>query len=156
MTELPSDETKLCPFCNELIKTEAIKCKHCHSDLESSSDSRQINIYNTINTKTSERSKPYSYFVTPSLPHEDIKKTGHGLASIALSLILFLVAITPYEDGSNEDPETLIIIFLFYYILLAIYSIWILLQPLSNKILPIISLIMTIFFMIIISNYNPS
>lgn len=23
----------LCPFCREAVKTDAIKCKHCHSDL---------------------------------------------------------------------------------------------------------------------------
>ena len=28
-----SEETRICPFCKEEIKVDAIKCKHCHSKL---------------------------------------------------------------------------------------------------------------------------
>ena len=28
-----SDTTKACPFCGEDVKVEAVKCKHCGSDL---------------------------------------------------------------------------------------------------------------------------
>ncbi len=35
-------ETKLCPYCSEEIKTQAIKCKHCKTDLTSTSTDTQL------------------------------------------------------------------------------------------------------------------
>jgi len=35
------ETTKQCPFCAESIKPEAIICKHCHSNLTSSSKKRE-------------------------------------------------------------------------------------------------------------------
>jgi hypothetical protein len=31
-------ETKLCPLCAEVIKAEAVRCKHCHADLTAAKD----------------------------------------------------------------------------------------------------------------------
>lgn len=38
-TELPSNKTKLCPFCAEEIQDAAIKCKHCGEFLTQTNNS---------------------------------------------------------------------------------------------------------------------
>jgi hypothetical protein len=35
-TPIPSDDDVTCPFCAERIKAQAIKCKHCGTDLKAS------------------------------------------------------------------------------------------------------------------------
>ncbi len=32
----PSEETRTCPYCFETIKSQAIRCKHCHASLDDS------------------------------------------------------------------------------------------------------------------------
>jgi hypothetical protein len=32
----PSEETRTCPYCFETIKSQAIRCKHCHASLDES------------------------------------------------------------------------------------------------------------------------
>jgi LITAF-like zinc ribbon domain len=40
--EQRNDEKKACPFCAEPIRKEAIKCKHCGSDIPGSTNERDI------------------------------------------------------------------------------------------------------------------
>ena len=39
-----------CPFCAELIKKEAVKCKHCHENVIPEEDSKYTTSNNRINT----------------------------------------------------------------------------------------------------------
>ncbi|ALB49948.1 zinc ribbon domain-containing protein [Cronobacter sakazakii] len=45
--EMIDDGMKKCPFCAELVRQEAIKCKHCGSDISG-------NIHSAKNEKTDE------------------------------------------------------------------------------------------------------
>src|ERR1044071_3953251 len=38
--QIASGDMRKCPYCAELVRTEAIKCKHCQSDLPSFADTR--------------------------------------------------------------------------------------------------------------------
>ena len=40
-----NDDESLCPMCGEVIKSIAIKCKHCHSSLDSSSAPTKVKEY---------------------------------------------------------------------------------------------------------------
>ncbi|ELR63093.1 hypothetical protein C942_04107 [Photobacterium marinum] len=45
--ELASGRMKKCPKCAELVKREALLCKHCHSDLSECGDSYQDDLKKT-------------------------------------------------------------------------------------------------------------
>jgi len=56
-----SDE-KLCPMCGEAIKTVAVKCKHCHSILDASSEpTTKVKEYYYYRYGSGKKEGPFSY-----------------------------------------------------------------------------------------------
>lgn len=52
---MPTQKTKQCPFCDESIKKEAIKCKHCGTDLM---EDKKIFLSPTNSFKLTKSEKP--------------------------------------------------------------------------------------------------
>ena len=48
------EETKQCPFCGEEIKTMAIVCRHCHSDLKDAAKDKKGKLV-TVRLKSGEK-----------------------------------------------------------------------------------------------------
>lgn len=65
-----------CPFCNELIRIEAVKCKHCKTFLDSKSDPAQSGIACAFCRQSSE-------FV----PFEQISVTGWVVFAVLIAFV---------------------------------------------------------------------
>lgn len=144
------DENKSCPFCCELIKASAIKCKHCKSALiplsENISGNGQIHINNTVSSKPNVKPKPNFYNVNP-MPYTEDKKIVHGVTSIGLSVLMLLGSASILEDPyltPNEINDMVAGIEIIFMFIIG-YALWIMSQAYSNKVLPVICLALSIF-----------
>jgi uncharacterized membrane protein YvbJ len=70
-------DEKQCPYCGELVKKQAIKCKHCKSDLNSDAVVEKLNVANNKNSKESSS--------------ENIIKWGKITWGFKITLILILL-----------------------------------------------------------------
>ena len=133
-----NEKNNTCPFCQEIIKVNALKCKHCGSILvpmgENLRSHSQPNPQQTVQivTNTSE-----------SLGKGNLNTyLGHGWAILILSVLAFFLAAVYIDDGEIDAADGVgilsgICIFPWFF--------WLLSQPSSNKVVPSIGIVILIF-----------
>ena len=83
---MDKNHTKKCPFCAEEIKLDAIKCKHCKSNLNEASSAQQ-----------SEQKQPSSFRLVkePNKPKEGLflqtMNCGCAVIFIFIAIIIILI-----------------------------------------------------------------
>jgi hypothetical protein len=86
-------DTKLCPYCGEEVKTEAKKCKHCHSML----DSEQVQ----ARQQTAPTARPVAQ---PTAAKKPIYK--RWWAWVAAIVVLFLFIASSGSGDKNSATST--------------------------------------------------
>ncbi len=136
--------TKKCPFCKEVIMEDALKCKHCGSILvplnqfapaavtpvPAAGNTVQI-VTNTVEQK-------------PSFSEEVKTKYGHGWAGLIVSVILLF---TVFGQGETT-PDWAKAVADLGAIIIGPWMIWILSRPHTNKVLPVLALLITAFVVV--------
>jgi len=126
-------EVTICPFCKEEISVGAIKCKHCQSNLAPISD----NYGQAGNTKI-ENVVNYS-----SGPQQE-KYLGHGWGVVVIAVLVFILT-SAFSEGEYYEPDAAIGVALLGMIPVLPYGIWIISRDGSNKALPAIGMILSLF-----------
>ena len=140
-----TNEFDVCPFCKEEIKKGSIKCKHCQSILVPLNDNNSTSgtnqsvqiVTNTQDKNTDKRADPERIFLKSYV--------GQGWSCLIISFILFLV-FSDAIDGKEIDEAHGITLIAF--ISVVPWSIWIISKYGSNKLLPAISIILSVLMLV--------
>lgn len=142
------DNNDTCPFCKEEIKKNSIKCKHCQSilvpineNIISSGVNQSVQI--VTNTQDKQKEKNSEKWIGPSMDQSN-SYIGHGWSCLILSIIMFLSFVDAIDGNEIDAAHGITII---SFISLVPWSIWIISKEGSNKLLPAISLILSILML---------
>jgi hypothetical protein len=137
------EATRKCPFCREVIFSDAIKCKHCGSALAPISENFsglgqgqfggntvQI-VTNTPEKKTSQQ------VVHPPLYHNPM--LGHGCSGLIISVLVSISVASLSED--REAASGIAIIGSFAVVP---WMVWVITRPSANKALPAIAIVLSV------------
>ena len=125
-----SHKRRQCPFCKESIHIDAIKCKHCGSFLVPVSQQHAV---------------PREYVAQGSSGTFDAM-LGHGWSLIVISVI-FLIMITNSMPDDLSPTDESIGLSIIGGIIVMPWAIWVLNKPMSNKVLPGISVVIMLLSM---------
>jgi len=120
----------ICPFCREQISFGALKCKHCQSTLVPLSE----------NTRSTPSMNQSVHIVS----HDQAtpRMLDHGWIVMVVTGV-FLLALAIAVDEPTDPDAAAGVAFLCSVVVLP-YSAWILSKPLSNKVLPVIAMLLTL------------
>lgn len=147
MTDDLKNQSRVCPFCHEEIKAQAIKCRYCQSALVplDQKPSPQTIIHNTTQEKSSG-----SYMVNPQEDSHS-KRTGHGITAIILSVFVFITSFAGFDEGIDdfEDMHDFFVGLLTLCVLTIAYAVWNYRDFNTNKTLPMFAIGITVLSIII-------
>ena len=87
----------ICPFCAEMIKRAAIKCKHCGAEIEAQSDDIPAP---ALNVETAE-TQPIAPVVTDASDLEPLRETNNPQTWLIVGAVVFvLLTILGLASGS--------------------------------------------------------
>jgi Mce-associated membrane protein len=106
MTPVPGPDEKVCPFCAEVIRAAAVKCRYCHSDLPVDQDAPPL-AYAPDPTEpeppaTSEAPMP----ITAPAPNAAPTLTTPLIAMLSVSLVLALGIALIVISARADDLRT--------------------------------------------------
>lgn len=138
-----SDDEIKCNFCREVIKRDAIKCKHCGSVLVPINE----NFTESISRHSQPIKQSVEYIVKPDNTYVDTK-LGHGWCLLILSFMSFAIVASLVDDYGFHSEESLFAC-LFSIIIMTPWAVWLMNEKESNKYLPAFSLMFLCFSFIV-------